>query len=166
MVDINQVREQVQAMAAEQSKVREIAKKFLIPAEDTKESKDPERMAMSIAAVEVVCSLVNIFGCLQSPTQNSAYALLTDLTTSLNTNPFWVRNQGSLATLLIASVNGANDARELSVGAEPRWDALREQSKNLWVEMLPQIVFMAAGYATMRLTSVEIKKTFLGLVNG
>ena len=163
---IEDMKETLVAMAADSAKIREAAKSFLLPKEGTEEAKDALRVSNALGAVEVACSLVSIFSSLQTPTANAAFSMLTDLTIALNTNPFWVRNVGSLMPLLIAAVNGANDAREMDVNPEPRWNTLREQSRCLWLELLPQLIFLTHGYAAMRLQSVQMKKTFHGLLNG
>jgi hypothetical protein len=163
MIDQQEIVATVAAMAAESAKIREAAKSFLLPKE---EGLHPEQLSNALGAIEVCVSLVNIFTSLQTPTANAAYAMLTDLTVALNTNPFWVRNVGSLMPLLIAAVNGANDAREMDANPEPRWTALREQGRHLWLELLPQLVFLTRGHAYMRLTSVKMKQTFHGLLNG
>lgn len=164
-MDILAVKEQVLAMAADGQKIRTIAQGFLMPKTE-EEKKDAIKMANCTAAVEVLCSLYNIFSAMRTGGQNSAFNLVTDLVISLNTNPFWVRNAGSLMPLMIAAVNASNDARELLIEASPRWSGLQAQSENLWVELFPQVDFLCNGYAHMRLSSVEMKKTFLGLAHG
>lgn len=153
-------------LAAEFGRIREAAKQFLVPKEGSEEAKDNARMATAYYAVEVVCSIFNVFASLRSPNSLNTFMAVSDLTISLNTNPFWVRNAGHLTPLLIAAVNAANDAREIDAVQEPRWKSLKEQCENNWLDILPTIVFLTHGQAIMRITSVEMKKTFLGLIYG
>lgn len=166
MLDHDVIKENVQIMMDQNKKLRDIARKYLVPKEGSEEAKDARRMANGIAASEVIVALYNIFQGLQTPSENSMYALLNDLTMTLNTNPFWVQNAATLMPLFIASVNSANDARQLKVEAEQRWEALEAQSRCLWIEMLPYIVFLVHGFAAMRAASVDIRKTYLGLMYG
>lgn len=163
-MNLEDIKGTVEALASDASRIRDAARHFFIPKEDSKEAKDMERMAAASYAIEVVVSLVNIFSALRSPGQANTFLAISDLTITLNTNPFWVRNAGHLTPLLIAAVNAAEDARELSVSAEPAWQSLETQSRNMWLEILPTLLFLCHGTAMMRLRSTEIKKTFAGLL--
>jgi len=166
MLDSDQIKAGVQNLMAENKKLRDLAHAYLVPKEGSEESKDARRMAMAYGAAEVVVSLYSMFQGLQAPSENTQFNLLNDLTLALNTNPFWGQHAGSLMPLFIASVNAANDARQLKLEGEPRWKDLETQARNLWVEMLPAIVFLVHGYAAMRVASLDIKKTYLGLMYG
>lgn len=166
MHNLAQIKDAVSAMERENDKVRAIAHKFLVPTKDSEESKDARKMAQGYAASEVMVTVFNIFRGLKTPSENAMFDLLNNMTIALNTNPFWAQYVGTLMPLFIAAVNGANDARELQVMGETKWNALQGQSKDLWVEIMPAIVFLVHGYAAMRLVSTEIKKSFLGLMYG
>ncbi len=166
MLDMTAVRASVDAMQKENAKVRELAQMFLIPKEGSDDSKDARKMAQGHSGAEVMVTIYSIFHGLQHPAENAMFMLLNDMTAALNTNPFWVQNVGTLMPLLIAAVNGANDARELKVMNEPKWAALEQQARCLWVELMPAIIFIVHGYAAMRFSSTEIKKAFLGLMYG
>lgn len=166
MLDNEAIKAGVQNLMAENKKLRDIAHAYLVPKEGSDESKDARRMAMVYGAGELIVSLYGIFQGLQAPTENTMFNLLNDLTLALNTNPFWGQHAGALMPLFIASVNAANDARQLKLENEPRWKDLEAQARNLWVEMIPAIIFLVHGYAAMRVASVDIKKTFLGLMYG
>lgn len=166
MLDLAAIKSNVQGMMEEHNKLREVAHTYLVPKKDTEESKDTRRMANAYAAAEVVVALYSIFQGLRNPSENAMYNMLNDLTVALNTNPFWGQYAGTLMPLFIASVNAANDARQLQIEAEPRWKDLEAQARCLWVEMLPTIVFLVHGYGAMRAVSVDIKKTFLGFMYG
>lgn len=156
----------VQSLVEADARIRQIAQGFLVPKEGSEESKDARRMANGFAAAEVVISIYNIFQGLRNPSENAMYSLMNDLTLALNTNPFWVQHAGALMTLFIAAVNCANDARQLKLENDPRWKDLETQSRNMWVEIMPYIIFQVHGYAAMRATSLTVKKTFLGLMYG
>lgn len=160
------IEEDVAAMVSSTTRMREAIKGFIIPKEGTDEAKDTGRMANAYYAVEVAVSVCNIFTALGSPNVNATFTLVTDLTINLNTNPFWVRNTGHLMPLIIAGVNASMDYREMSIEPEPKWDALREQCKWLWLDIFPTIMFLVHGFALTRLCSVQMKKTIAGLVNG
>ena len=164
MLDMDMLKSGVQGMMEANKRVRDVAHLYLIPKPDSDEAKDSRKMAMAYGAGEVMVSIYNIFLGLRNPSENAMYFMLTDLTAALNTNPFWVQHTGSLMPLFIAAVNAANDARQLQIENEPRWKDLEAQSRCLWVELFPAIIFLVHGYAAMRLMSVDIKKTFLGLM--
>lgn len=153
-------------MIAADKKVRDLASNYLIPKEGSEAAKDAQKMAEGFAATDLVVSLFRIFQGLQNPAENSMYQMLSDLTFGLNTNPFWVRHAGTLMPLFIAAVNAANDARQLRINPEERWKGLEHQSRCLWVELIPAIIFLVHGYGAMQLASLEIKKSFLGLMYG
>lgn len=166
MLDHAAIKASVQNLMAENTKLREIAHSYVVPKDGSEESKDARRMANAYGAAEAMISLYNIFQGLRNPSENAMYSLLNDLTAALNTNPFWVQHVGTLMPLFIAAVNAANDARQLKLENEPRWKDLEAQARCLWVELYPAIIFLVHGYPAMRAVSVDIKKTFLGLMYG
>jgi hypothetical protein len=145
--------------------IRKLAQHYLLPKKPT-EQKDvgsPEfirKMADSTAAVEVVCSLVNIFGVMANLRFFGSDMAIADLTFSLNTNVFWVKNANYLVPILNTSINAFMDNQTFLVIAQPLWDDLEYQSRNVWLEILPAIVFCLNGYSAMRSVSVEIKQSF------
>lgn len=167
MLDIAEVQETVNAMALSSSRIRTAARDILVPKDGTEEAKDPARMHNALCAVEVVCSIVNIFSSIASPNASSTFTVITDLTINLNTNPFWVRNNPHLMPLLIAAVNASMDYRDMCIGPqEPKWEWLKQHNKWFWLDILPTIVFLTHGFAPTRVVSVEMKKTFAGLLDG
>lgn len=166
MLDIGMIKASAQDLIDENVKLRQAAQLYLVPKEGSEESKDARRMANGMAASELIVSLYGIFQGLRNPSENAMYALLNDLTMSLNVNPFWVQHAGSLMPLLIAAVNAANDSRQLKLENESRWKELEAQDRCLWIEILPYIVFLVHGYGAMRAVSADIKKTFLGFMYG
>ena len=166
MLNTEEIKAGVQMLMADNKRVRDVAHAYLVPKEGSEESKEARRMAMAYGASEVIVSLFSIFQGLQAPNENTMFNLLNDLTLALNTNPFWGQHAGSLMPLFIASVNAANDARQLKLENEARWKDLEAQARNLWVEMIPAVIFLVHGYGAMRVASVDIKKTFLGFTYG
>lgn len=166
MPDMSAAKDSLSAMMQENAKIRAIAHSYLVPKEGSDDSKDARKMAQGHAASEVMVTIFGIFNGLRTPSENAMYTLLNDMTVALNVNPFWAQYASTLMPLFIAAVNAANDARELKAGNEVKWSNLQQQSANLWVELMPAIVFLVHGYGAMRLASVEIKKSFLGLMYG
>lgn len=161
------IKEDLEAMVASTSRMREALKAFIVPKEGTEEAKDTGRMANAYYALEVAVSVCNIFTSLGNPSVNATFMLITDLTINLNTNPFWVRNTSHLMPLIIASVNASMDYRDMSAAEpEPKWAALQEQCKWLWLDILPTIMFLVHGLVITRLSSIEMKKTVAGITNG
>lgn len=150
----------VASLLSEATKIRDLAQSFLMPVKDSPESKDNERLAACAFAVEVVVSLVNVFTALRNPTPVNTEMVISDMVIGLNTNVFWIQKGGQLMPLLIAAVNADKDAKELKLRNESTWKDLEKQSANMWLEILPTIIFLTQGQYAMRAKSVEIKKAF------
>jgi len=118
------------------------------------------RMADASGAVEVICSLTNIFGVMTGFKNFSAESSISDLTFVLNTNPFWVKNATYLVPLLNTAINAFEDNRQLRAQNQPLWNGLEYHHRNAWLEILPAIVFVLKGYAEMRKVSLEMKQAF------
>jgi hypothetical protein len=147
-------------------RVRELAVHYLMPDKSEFEVKGingPEyarKMANATAAVEVVCSLVNSFGVMAGFQNYSSQIAITDLVFVLNTNTFWVQNASYLVPLMNSAVNSFVDAQELRLKGEPLWKDLEYHNNNVWLELLPAVVFCLKGYPEMRKISLEMKKAF------
>lgn len=146
--------------------IRKTASHYFLPAEKPADNNTfaqteySKKLAESHLAVELVCSLVNVFGVMLRSDIFSTEAAISDLTFSLNTNPFWVKNSSYLMPVLAIAVNGVLDAKKLRLKNEPLWSNLWYQSRNLWLEVLPAILFCLSGYAEMQKKSLEIKQSF------
>ena len=149
---------------AHQKHIRDLANKFLVPPEGTNESKDAKKMGDALAAVEVIVSLISIFNTVFNTTKTNPLNAIADLTFTLNTNPFWIKNAGYLMPLFTAALNGAMDYRDTENNKEPMWDKLRYHDRNMWLELLPAIMMLVHGYIGMRAVSNEMKKTFEAMV--
>lgn len=154
----------IQLVSAHQKHIRDLATKFLVPTEGTNESKDAKKMGDALAAVEVVISLVNIFNTVFNTSRTNLLDTIVDLTFTLNSNPFWARNSAYLMPLFTAALNSAMDYRDTENNKEPLWEKLRYHDRNMWLELLPAIMFLVHGYIGMRLVSNEMKKTFEAMV--
>ncbi|MGH7744024.1 MAG: hypothetical protein ACREQ5_04290 [Candidatus Dormibacteria bacterium] len=166
MNNLAELKEGVSLLIDNNARVRALANKFLLPKETSEDTKDNLKMGNALAAVEVVCSLVNVFSALLTTNPVFTQIAITDLTFGLNSNSFWVRNTGHLMPLFIASINGISDYNLMALENEPRWSDLRAQGKNLWLEILPTIVFLIHGYPRMKECSIEIKKSFASILDG
>lgn len=140
--------------------VRDLAKKFLMPLEGSEDMKNPRLVADAIGAVEVVVSICNMFRALI--TSSSGRQSLWDLTFLLNSNPFWVQNRTFFMPLLIAAQNANMDY--VQGNTEPLWDKLYYHNKQVWLELLPMVVYQLHGPAKMQLVSLEMKKSFEAFV--
>jgi hypothetical protein len=147
--------------------VRAMAQHFLLPAKPASEQERgaPDymrRLADATAAVEVVCSLVNMFGVMAGLKHFMGESAIADLTFSMNTNQFWVKNSTYLMPIVGAAVNAFQDNRQLySEGlASGTWRELEYHNRNVWLETLPAILFCLNGHAPMRKQSLEIKQSF------
>jgi hypothetical protein len=90
----------------------------------------------------------------------SSQIAITDLVFVLNTNTFWVQNASYLVPLMNSAVNSFVDAQELRLKGEPLWKDLEYHNNNVWLELLPAVVFCLKGYPEMRKISLEMKKAF------
>lgn len=149
------------------NRVRELAKIYFAPQLNDNEKNSlgvPEaqkKISESVLAIEVVCSLANIFGVSQGFKNYSPEIALLDLTFTLNTNPFWVRNASYLMPLVNASINASLDgSMQLATPGDSLWDKLRYHHKNMWLELLPAVLYCLSGYKIMREKSLEMKKAF------
>ena len=155
-------------LLSQNEKLRDIAKKFLIP--EKVPEQDSRKLAEATAAVEVVLSVVNIFNTIYSNQRHTCLAAITDLTFALNSNVFWVKNSGYLMPLLNGAINAALDYKEAEEKLaeeklpEPLWDKFDYHNKFAWLEILPAIVFLVHGFGKMRVHSTEIKKSFEAFV--
>jgi hypothetical protein len=146
------------------SDIRALAQHYFLPpkSNDPKDN-TPEfarRLADGTGAVELVCSLVNVFGSLLGHRVYSAENAIADLTFSLNTNQFWVKNAANLMPIVSATVNAALDVPKLKLQSQPIWLDLEKHSKLMWLEILPAILLCLKGYSGMREQSLEIKQAF------
>lgn len=145
--------------------VRALAQHYLMPEKPTaeKDAGSPEfirKLADSTAAVEVVCSLVNMFGVMTGLVYYSSEAAVTDLTFVLNTNQFWLKNSTYLMPLVSSAINAFSDNHKLREVPQPMWDSLAYHNRNVWLEILPAVVFCLNGHAAMRTVSLEMKQAF------
>jgi hypothetical protein len=145
--------------------VRALAQHYFLPPKptDPKQMDTPDftrKMAHGTAAVELVCSLMNVFGVAAELRSFSGQSACADLTFGLNTNPFWVANSTYLMPLLNAAINGFNDNQALRESPQPLWSNLQYHNRNIWLELLPAILFCLKGYGAMREKSLEIKQAF------
>ena len=145
--------------------IRSLAQHYLLPERyaDQKENVAPEyvrKQADAAAAVELVCSLINVFGVMAGAKNYSGEAAIADLTFSLNTNIFWVKNATYLMPVLSAAINAYQDNQQLKVQNQALWAPLEYHNRNVWLEVLPAIVFCLNGYAAMRKVSLEMKQAF------
>ena len=81
--------------------VRALAQHYFIPPQpaDPKSLEGvefPRKQAEAALAVELVCSLVNMFGVMAGLKNYSGESAIADLTFTLNTNPFWIKNAAFL----------------------------------------------------------------------
>jgi ABC-type glycerol-3-phosphate transport system permease component len=153
-------------IAGTAARVRALATHYLMPNKadfDARQANNPEyarKMANATAAVGVVCSLVNTFGVMAGYENYVPQMAIADLVFILNTNTFWVQNATYLVPLLNSAVNAFNDTQELKAKNEPLWRDLVYHNNNVWLEILPAIVFCLKGYAEMRAVSNEMKQAF------
>ncbi len=170
-LSLEHVQETVSLRLKAMNDVRELCKKFLAPDLPSDQGQDgkgsPEymrRLADSALAGEVVISLFNIFGVMSGSPNYSSENAVADLVFTLNTNPFWVKNDKYLMPIVNASINALVDNQELRFKPETLWARLEYHNKFMWLEILPAVVFCLYGYGKMRKISLEMKKTFEGLL--
>lgn len=163
---VNQELDQILALRVKVTQdVRELAQHYLIPAKpvDPKEVGSSDyirKLADATAAVELVCSLVNVFGVMAGSKVYSGEAAIADLTFSLNTNIFWVKNAANLMPILSATVNAFLDNQKLKMVQQPIWNDLQYHHRTMWLEVLPAILLCLKGYSAMREQSLEMKQAF------
>lgn len=148
------------------AEIRQLASFYFLP-EKPAEIKDPaqaadftKKMANATGAVELVCSLMNVFGTMAGLKNYSSESAIVDLTFGLNTNPFWVTNAAYLMPLVSASINAFEDNRKLRTNPQPLWKNLELHQKQAWLEVLPAILYCLKGYGSMREKSLEVKQAF------
>lgn len=169
---VNQQLDHIYSMQMQVTKdVRDLANLYFMPErpQDERERGNPEymkRTALATGAVEVVCALVNIFGVMHGLKTYSAQAAISSLTFTLNTNPFWVANVQYLMPLLNAAMNAFEDNNQIRSSDQPLWEGMYKRNKDVWLELLPAILFCLKGYGAMRDKSLEIKQAFTKFVNG
>lgn len=146
------------------SEVRAIATKILVPVQGSEEAKNVQRMAEATGACEVIVSIANMFNGLIKGNQISSNTAIVDLAFGLNTNGFWLKHSSYLMPILNTSINAAIDYHVLVSNKEILWDRLEYQCRHLWLDILPQIVFLISGFAGMRKSSLELKKSMEHLV--
>lgn len=151
--------------------VRALAQHYLLPEKPTNEKElgAPEfmrKMADAAAAVEVICSIVNVFGVMTGLRHFSGDSAITDLTFVLNTNQFWLKNSSYMMPLVNSSVNAFSDNYALTEKPQPLWGALVYHNRNVWLELLPAVVFCLSGHSAMRKVSLEMKQSFEKFLRG
>lgn len=144
------------------AKVRELASHYFMVTGETKEAKG---LADSSAAVEVVCSIANVFGVMNGLRNFMPEQAITDLTFALNTNQFWIRNAQYLMPILNSAINASLDGRTQSLETGTLWGNMQYHNKFAWLELLPAIMFCLRGNTEMRRVSLEMKKAFEPLFN-
>lgn len=145
--------------------VRALAQHYLLPAppadpKSTEGLEYPRKQAEAVLAVELVCSLVNMFGVMAGLRNYSGESAIADLTFTLNTNPFWVKNASYLMPVLGAAVNAFQDNVQLKANPSPLWDKLQYHNDSVWLETLPAVLFCLKGASAMREKSLEMKQAF------
>jgi hypothetical protein len=151
--------------------IRELAQHYLLPEKPATpaEQGSPEfnkKMALATGAVEVVCSIVNLFGVMRKNRMYSPESVIPDLVFALNTNVFWLANASYLMPILNASVNAINDNASLKLKGDASWGPLEYHNNNVWLELLPAVLFCIKGYPVMREKSLEMKQAFGKFING
>lgn len=144
--------------------VRALAEHYFLPhkSNDPKDN-TPEfarKLADGVGAVELVCSLVNVFGALIGHKVYSAEGAIADLTFALNTNQFWIKNAANLMPIVSAAVNAVMDNPKLKLQNQPIWAHMEQHNKMVWLEILPAVLLCLKGYGGMREQSLEIKQSF------
>lgn len=145
--------------------VRALAQHYFIPAPpaDSKSQEGleyPRKQAEAALAVELVCSLVNMFGVMAGIKNYSGESAIADLTFTLNTNPFWVKNAAYLMPILGVAVNAFQDNTQLKTNPSPLWEKLHYHNASVWLEILPAVMFCLKGASAMREKSLEMKQAF------
>lgn len=169
---VNESLDQIYSMQLRVAKdVRDLAVHYFMPErpQEERERGNPEymkRVALASGAVEVICSLVNVFGVMHGLRTYSAEQAITNLTFTLNTNPFWVANVQYLMPLLNAAMNAFSDNIELKAKQQPLWENMYRHNKQVWLELLPAVMFCLKGYSAMREKSLELKQSFEKFLNG
>jgi hypothetical protein len=147
------------------SDIRELATHYFMPKKPEDQAKvgAPDfmkKVAEGAGAVEFVCSLVNIAGVMSGSRTYSGEQAIADLTFSLNTNPFWIKNSSYLMPLLSAFINASQDNDKLKQNSDPLWARMVYSHQALWLEVLPAIIFCLEGYPAMREKSLAVKQAF------
>lgn len=145
--------------------VRALAQHYFTPTKpadpkDPAAAEYPRKQAEAALAVELVCSLVNMFGVMAGIKNYSGESAIADLTFTLNTNPFWVKNAAYLMPVLGAAVNAFQDNTLLKVNLSPLWAQMQYHNASVWLEVLPAVLFCLKGAAAMREKSLEMKQAF------
>jgi len=145
--------------------IRALAQHYLMPEKpvDQKDTGSPDylrRLADAAGAVELVCSLVNVFGVMSGLKNYSGESAIADLTFSLNTNQFWVKNAANLMPIVSATINALMDNQKLRLQTQPLWNALDSHHRHSWLEILPAVLLALKGYGAMRQQSLEMKQAF------
>lgn len=145
--------------------VRALAEYYFTPVKpadpkDPAAAEYPRKLAEAALAVELVCSLVNMFGVMAGLKNYSGESAIADLTFTLNTNPFWVKNAAYLMPILGVAVNAFQDNTQLKANPSALWEKLQYHNASVWLEILPAVLFCLKGAAVMREKSLEVKQAF------
>jgi hypothetical protein len=145
--------------------VRALAQHYFLPVQpaDLKSLEGveyPRKQAEAALAVELVCSLVNMFGVMAGLKNYSGESAIADLTFALNTNPFWIKNAAFLMPILSIAVNAFQDNTRLKASPSPLWEKLQYHNASVWLEILPAVLFCLKGAPAMREKSLEMKQAF------
>jgi hypothetical protein len=145
--------------------IRALAQHYFTPTKpidpkDPAAAEFPRKQAEAALAVELVCSLVNMFGVMAGLKNYSGELAIADLTFTLNTNPFWVKNAAYLMPILGTAVNAFQDNTQLKANPSPLWEKLQYHNASVWLEILPAVLFCLKGAAAMREKSLEMKQAF------
>lgn len=165
-VPVNQELDNILTLRVQTVKdVRALAQHFFIPPTpaDPKSLEGvefPRKQAEAALAVELVCSLVNMFGVMAGLKNYSGESAIADLTFTLNTNPFWIKNAAFLMPILSVAVNAFQDNTRLKANPSPLWEKLQYHNASVWLEILPAVLFCLKGAAAMHEKSLEMKQAF------
>ncbi len=145
--------------------IRNLAQHYLLPQKpaDPKEAGSElfvKKMALATGAVELVCSLMNVFGTMAGLRNYSGESAIADLTFGMNTNIFWITHDTRLMPIVSAAINAFQDNQQLRQQNQPLWAPLEYHNKNVWLEILPAIMLCLNGYPAMRKVSLEMKQAF------